>query len=112
LSLSDAVQHGNQALLEVARDTLLYQKPALLSRVDTASDTTASTADMTSNASTTSEPKSEQSSNNPNNISSHISSSNNSNSSSTGERLTRSPLSIVHSTASWGRVIAGSRVCM
>ena len=111
MSLSDAVQHGNQALLEVARDTLLYQKPALLSRVDTASDTTASTADMTSNASTTSEPKSEQSSSNPNNISSHISS-NNSSSSSTGERLTTSPLSIVHSTASWGRVIAGSRVCM
>ena len=60
---------------------------------------------MTSDASTSSEVntlKSEQNS----------SSSNNSGSSeSSTERLTKSPLRTVHSTAFWGRVRAGSRVC-
>lgn len=108
MSLSDAVQQGNQALLEMARDTMLHKEPALLSRtvVDSASDTTAPTADMTSTASTTSEARSEQQTGN-NNASSGSSSSS---SATVGKTYARSPLSAAHSVAFWGRFRASSRV--
>lgn len=112
-SLSDTIQQANQALLDVARDTLLHREPTLLtprSKIDDTTDTTAPTNTTTTTATATDRP-SNTAATTDNHTNQSSSNSNISGSKAIRNSLPyRSPMDSVRAIAFWGRFRTGTRV--